>query len=716
MLTESKCDLKKSKAVIVMMIVLAASFASMLLSPSAHAANVAITSVSPANRRGRVGDEVRVVGTINKTGGQYQVWLRSNYSSIVVSAANAVGTSVNATFKVPHLVRYNYTLVLQDVAENINATSWLYVNTTYYVQPRNLAGEVLKLPTQVQQTGSAGIWVNVTGGEANKAYAANVTVKLPSPANTTYWTLVKFNTTSTGEGSNITTVYPSSFQGSPHTNLTGTYSIAFNKTYAISTFNVGLTNSTEYHRGSNVDIKAAAYRGNEGVAVKISFGTTIPYKENRTADLGGIVNASWPVPLDASLGTYTINVTSISSNATVKNPRDVQNFTVPGFGINVTTKNLALEPVLNVTIRVFESRKFAANGTSDSKGLVSLKLETGNYTCNATFRGKKVGERPLNVTGPDTFNLICNLTNLRVLVTSQTNVPIPDVRVFLRPDNLTLTTFVNGTATAHSLLPVPIVAGQSYVLNASRYDVSFNVTPIQTLLVNSNAVAWFNVSIICPTLSLQVVAVRANGTKIPNVIVKVQELIGGLHGEATTDPSGKATFSFIFGRYVVAVYDRPGGTRLNETTVDLFQNQNVSISCLLYGLTVSIKVVDFLGQPISNVNIVLQREGTNTLTGQTPSDGMVTFRDVMGGAFQMTVFTSDQTQPWVERSLLVNKPDMVETVHIEKYVVLVGMLVETSQFVTVMIIVLALAAVLAVEVYRRRHLKPQKNESLSDNK
>ncbi len=399
----------------------------------------------------------------------------------------------------------------------------------------------------------------------------------------------------------------------------------------------------------------------------------------------------------------------------MKSPPDIQAFTVPGFAINMTATNLAGDTVSGVAVQVFEKGKSAANATSVSNGLVLSeglvpKLEIGIFTCNATYKDKKVAEQTINVTGATSLNLNCSLTNLKVLVITEAFVLVPEVKIYLRPENLTLTTDAIGVAVAHSLLPNASLASTSrpYVLNASRYDVSFNVTTLQTLFVDSVAVKFFNVTIRCPTLTLRVNAVNATGQPIAGVTVKVQEMIGGLHNETMTGSSGNVTFSLIFGKYIAGVYDADG-IKINETTVDLFQSQNASIVCNLYGLSLSIKVIDYFGQPIPNVHVILEREGMAARPSETGTDGTATFNTVTGGTFSATLYITVPDQPCMEEGFLVDTSKTVQ-IKLDKYVMLAGSLVETSQFVTVLIIVLTLVCVAAIEVYRRRRLRPQKTE------
>jgi hypothetical protein len=191
--------------------------------------------------------------------------------------------------------------------------------------------------------------------------------------------------------------------------------------------------------------------------------------------------------------------------------------------------------------------------------------------------------------------------------------------------------------------------------------------------------------------------------------VKVQELMGGLHYSNNTNLDGNAVLSCTFGKYFVKVY--AGEIVLNETALDLFQNQSISIQCRLYGLTVSVKVVDYFGQPISNANVTLQREGlASSLHHTTQPDGVATFSSITGGNLQIAVYLSDQTNSCMAEWLFVDSSKVIE-IKLEKYVVLTGFLVETSSLITAIIIAVTVLLVLLIEVYRRKRFKPEKSSS-----
>jgi len=216
------------------------------------------------------------------------------------------------------------------------------------------------------------------------------------------------------------------------------------------------------------------------------------------------------------------------------------------------------------------------------------------------------------------------------------------------------------------------------------------------------------VTIFCPARALQVNVTDAHNNFIENVTVNAQELMGGLSYSENTDVNGIAVLNCTFGKYFVKVY--ASQILLNETTIDLFQSQNISIICKIYGLTVSVKVVDYLGQPIPQANVTLHREGLASRSTLTQSDGTVTFDNIIGGNLQIALYLPGQTQPCATNSFSVEDSTTIQ-IKIEKYVMLAGFLVETSQLATAIVILVSLVLILSIEIYRRRRVKPQKSES-----
>ncbi|MDI6805775.1 MAG: carboxypeptidase-like regulatory domain-containing protein, partial [Candidatus Bathyarchaeia archaeon] len=355
------------------------------------------------------------------------------------------------------------------------------------------------------------------------------------------------------------------------------------------------------------------------------------------------------------------------------------------------------------------------NATSGSDGLASVKLEIGNYTANVYFKKTLVGEHWINVTESSlSFNVTCNLTNLKVLVLTvvdEKEFSMPEVRLSLSPENLTstpnLNTNITGLAVFHNLF-----LDVNYTLNASRYETQFNTTTIYGLLQNGNPVAWFDLTIYCPiyTLQVNVTNPNANNQPINNALVKIREVMGGLHFEDSTTTDGTAVFNSPLGKYIVEVYGN--GIKLNETIVLLNESLiKLPISCKFYGLNIGIQVVDYFGQPIPKANVTLLRNGLENSTFTLP-DGRAEFLGLIGGNLTVAIYLPGQLEPYTVSPFYVDSSKTIQ-IRIERYTMLAGFLVETSHLVMSIIIVVSLIVLLLLEVYRRRRLKPKTSKSES---
>lgn len=133
----------------------------------------------------------------------------------------------------------------------------------------------------------------------------------------------------------------------------------------------------------------------------------------------------------------------------------------------------------------------------------------------------------------------------------------------------------------------------------------------------------------------------------------------------------------------------------------------MTLYCNLFGLNISVTVTDYFGQPFANANITLQGNGSEPISKRTQANGMVTFDNLVGDSFSISVYLSNDGSPTVVQSLLV-QGNAIVLVKIGKYVLLAGLLVETSQLAIALIIIASLLLVLSLEVYRRRRNKSQK--------
>jgi len=621
-----------------------------------------------------------------------------------VTSGQAKGNSVNASFNVPHAPEGAHNVTIIDITTRENDTATFTILISYSFEPL-----MPESPIQVQEGGSVTISINITGGKSNYTYPK---IEVQTPSENLIKALNNITTNATGDFYDNFT-YPNDFEGA-NTNFTGVYKILFNETI-VGQFFIGLTDRSEYHRGDIVNIKAVDYPLNNNVTLTIRFSDKVIDTINYNAT-NGVINVNWAVPLNATIGSYTLSISPVPNSKTEAN--DTQIFQVPGFEIKIFTRNLANETVPNVFVRARdETANMYYNTTSNEDGLATLMLERGNHRCEAFFKEVRVGEANFIITEEKQVNFTCQLTSLNIKVIDAQNVSIPEVSISLtynyttnldKPENKTSAESgkTNATGRLHLRALLPNV---TYAINASLYGKMFNQN--NDTVHNLPAKAYFDVTILCPARTLSVNVIDAYNQPITNAVVKAQELMGGLPYSNSTQKNGKAVLRCTFGRYFVKVY--VGGTLLNETKVDLFNDQDITIRCALYNLPIFIRVVDYFGQPIQNVNVSLERDGLVVNSYRTGSDGMARFTEI-GGTLTVKVYLADQNQPIVAFSIFIgearNETNPIE-VRLGKYVILAGFLIETSQFTTAIIIAATVILILLIEIYGRKRLKPKKSSS-----
>lgn len=687
--------LRKTKPLITLLLILTSTIITISFLPKAKA-ETKILSIAPIS--GNVETAVQLRANISTVNGTYEIW----FDETLLISRNATGNDVNASFTVPHGPAGSHNVTMIDVDAGENDTATFMVLTSYSFEPA-----VPKSPAQLQEGENVAISVNVTGGKSNYTYP---NIKVQTPGNLTYEALNSITTNVVGDFyCNLT--YPNDFSSGANTNFTGEHKILFNAT-VVNRFFIGLTNRSEYHRGDLVNIKAVNYPPNQNVTITLKFGNeTIDSIPLNVTD-GGI-NTNWSVQFDATVGNYTLSITPVPDSK--KEANDTQLFKIPGFKTEIFTLNLANETIPNVFVRLYdELADERYDSTSDESGLASFMLEGGNYGGEAFFKEVKVGKINFTIAKEGQarpVNLTCQLTSMNINVMDAQNVSVPFVAISLTYNyttNLDVTknrtetefgeTNIAGLLRLHSLLP-----NITYIINASRYGEVFNQN--NSTVSELSAQDCVDITIFCPVRTLHVNVVDAGDQPIINATAKVQELMGGLYYTTTTDEDGKAVLNCTFGRYFVKVYVGEIMLYENKTPVDLYQNQNISISCKRYGLTLSVRVGDYFGQPIPSANVTLQREGLSLSPRTTESDGTATFDNIVGGNLTIRIYLTDQTQPFAIKASLVDESKTIE-IKIDKYVILAGFLVETSHLATAIIILATVILIFLIEIYRKKHPKP----------
>jgi hypothetical protein len=181
--------------------------------------------------------------------------------------------------------------------------------------------------------------------------------------------------------------------------------------------------------------------------------------------------------------------------------------------------------------------------------------------------------------------------------------------------------------------------------------------------------------------------------------LELVEVTSGIFYGYITDNSGNANTEVTFGKYKARVYAQ--NILLNETTIEVYSDIQKEIHCSLYNIQISVKVVDYFGQPISNAQVVINRLGTEEISAKTQADGKVTFNNVIGGSMQAIAYPEGMENSYEAVNIEVNAPQSIE-IKLAKYTLLGPLLVETSVLVTLLLAAAAVIMFLLIEIYRRR--------------
>ncbi len=352
---------------------------------------------------------------------------------------------------------------------------------------------------------------------------------------------------------------------------------------------------------------------------------------------------------------------------------------------------------------VDSSTKVAYDSTSSSDGKATFKLEKGTYDITATWNGVNVGETSIVVSGDSTFTVYCQLTNVKITVRSSNGIAMPFVNLNIvyryqsnggsKTGNASGETDSSGSFTLNSSL-----ASATYTIDASIYNQIFNAGNNTVNSLQSQPTA--QVLIICPSETITLNVVGNNQEPISNARIELVELSNGLFYSATTDTTGSATTQVTFGMYRARVYR--DNALINETNVQVFSNSQQQIRCTLFGIKISVLIVDFFGNPISNANVTLN--GPEKISEITQSDGKATFNNIIGGNIQIIAQSSGTRDASQAMTLTVNQPTSVQ-IKIDRYVALGSLLIPASALITVIIILAALIFFTLVEIYMRRRGK-----------
>ncbi len=655
---------------------------------------VSIIQLSPNTGSGTVGSKVNLQGTIYQSNGTYQVIL----GKAVVDSGTALGYYVNSNFTIPELPSGTYSLILRDTSINVNTSQSFSVSTAYVISPSQAS---------LQEGTSVSLTISVTGGQTGTSYSANVVVVLPSPLGSIYTRAISLGTPNNKGTASATITFPdSSFSPSGSlADYSGTYTAYFNQSDSLaqSTFRVNFIDKNTYHRGETVTVRATGYQPNTAATLTItsvSSGSTLD-TASVTASADGIISTTWAVSSNADVGDYTIR---LSAQTNAKAVQDAENFTVTGYSIKIQTTNLAGQIVPTVSLQAKDATAGTVhNALSDSNGVANFKLEKGTNTITALWNGVNVGETNITVNGDGTFTVSCQLINLKITVKNAAGVVMPfvDLNITYQYQSSSGTktgTSVGQTDASGSYTLISTLPTASYTIDASVYHKIFNAGNNTLSSLPTQATA--QVFIIAPTETLTLNVVGYNQEAISGARIELVELSNGLFYSATTDGNGAVTTQATFGMYRARIYK--DNILINETNVEVFSTTQQQIHCTLFGIQLIVTVVDFLGTPISNVNVTIN--GPEKISAQTQSNGKAIFNEIIGGNMQIIAQASGLQDAYQAVTLTINQPAELQ-VKIDKYVAVGPILIQASFLITIFIVLASVIALLIVEVFWRRRIK-----------
>jgi len=682
--------LQARKILIFSMILLVLTFFVPLPVPKVSA-EVSINQLSPT--KGPVGTVVSVSGQISTPNGTYKIF----FNNKEVENGTATDYDVSDTFVVQNQTYGSYPVKLNDVNTKENSTDYFTVQTDYIVK-----AVTPPYPKQLQEGSNITIRAIVTGG--NVTTFANITVT--DPASTTHSALnISIPVFQDGYGE-ANVAYLTDFDGNPHTFYVGTYNMsltALSKT-AAGNFTIGLTDAVEYHRFQTVYVQALNYTSNDVLKIKITYNDKIVFESapNNASGPKGIIAANWTIPANASLGLYRVDVTP-----TGKPVPENQTFTIvsKSFSCEVKTVNLKNEPLEGIVVEANNTTTLnVSTNTTTKDGLTSFYLEATNYTFTAFFNNKQVSNTTaeIRLNGTVALNISCSLAHITIAVKDTEGNLLPFVSVsanftyMTRTDSITTSavsteTNLTGIATFRNLF-----TNINYTIEASRYDYTFSTTT--TNFTSAIWFDWFNIT--CPTREFTIKVFDRNSVPLEDAVVNVYDWgigLNGLVGTGNTGAIGEITFNSTFGKYTVRVYKV--GMLLNETTILLIdQPTTLAVYCKLYRLTLSVNVLDYFGQGVSNANVTIEREGIVISSLNTGGDGFAQFTGLIGGNYKIFVYIAEK--PYKITTIYLQEPKTV-ALKIEEIVSIGSFITETGYFITAIFILLIVVVFLLAFIYRR---------------
>ncbi len=249
-------------------------------------------------------------------------------------------------------------------------------------------------PPFAQEGSTITLVLTVSGFTSSTSITFSFRFNVRNPAGTTSQSKTMNYTTVPGQTEfTILVNYPSS--ALPGTNsLAGTYTAwvdelaPFSSTMVATTsFVLTLTDSSSYERTQTVNMRATGYNASESVTVQIrtQATSTLVFSRTISASSGGLVSATWPIPVNATIDTYSVTLTGTS---TFKAPADSQKFNVRQATMAIPAITSSQASYQRTQTLSFSFQPRYPDGSLASSGVALLTLtrpDTANTTLAATY-------------------------------------------------------------------------------------------------------------------------------------------------------------------------------------------------------------------------------------------------------------------------------------------------------------------------------------------
>lgn len=388
--------------------------------------------------------------------------------------------------------------------------------------------------------------------------------------------------------------------------------------------------------------------GSLSVTVKSESGTI--KKTGKTSDDGTLVINDLPFSSIPGVGRYQIY--AVINNLTVVSeftdyPVQTEPLTIAAnlarlnFRINDASGNPVQRGKITLIADNYSASLQIKNGEAAAGEIPTSKI-AGTYTANLILDYPEFGKELIVLS--DKFLLdssinktyVLNIDKLVINVVSDDGSPVRNLRIILQTDkhgNLTMSTTGRDGKAIFSTLPYSIGqygAGEYRALILKEKilisSFSFSFTP---------AVSSIDHTVHRREVSL--VLLKPSGEPLPNAIVKIQDPITGLSSEVITNSEGVAKFKIFPGRntYTITYLDEV----IDFGEANILEEQ-LTLTASGIDIKLTVKIVDWLGTPIENIDVAAYKAGQKLPTTRTgkgeyslvvPSKGVITIDLIYDG-------------------------------------------------------------------------------------